>query len=494
MPSVKKLLVFLSSPGDVQTERRHVKDIVEELNRTVASDKGLVLQVMSWEVDAYPGYGTDAQAIINAQLAEMSRYALFIGIMWNRLGSPTPRADSGTVEEFQRAVQAHSQGGQPDIWFYFRDTTANPDTAEQLEQQKKVLAFKEQVKAKGLPWTYKKPSDFRNSFRNQMVLWLNARTRKREMGEQSVPTLIDIKTEPSTPIIRDPSSADSGEKQAKQPRVTSSGMTELQKAHITSDVPTMDSGSRAVLPSRAPSRPDIFVIDAPFHLELVYVPAGEFLMGSDPVIDKRAFKNELPQHRVNLSEFYIGQYPVTNAQYAVFTKTHKKRHNASVIEDDYPVVRVSCRDAAAFCEWLSSTTGKRFRLPTEAEWEKAARGVGGGIYPWGNEWAHAKLNSSESGIGGTTPVGEYSPAGDSPYGVAGMAGNVWEWTCSLYRPYPYRVNDGREFPKGEGAGDFVFRGGSFGHNGRFARCAYRGKGDPDFRFDYFGFRVVMSIA
>lgn len=190
MPQVEKLLVFLASPGDVPTERRHVEEIVAELNRTVASDKGVILQVMSWEHDAFPGYGQDAQALINPQIAEMSKYALFVGIMWNRLGTQTPRAGSGTVEEFQRAVEALKRKGQPDIWFYFRQSASKLDTEDQLEQRKKVLAFKKEVQANGMPWTYKNPADFRDKFRNQMNLWLNARLLKR--GTISRDTLRDI--------------------------------------------------------------------------------------------------------------------------------------------------------------------------------------------------------------------------------------------------------------------------------------------------------------
>jgi len=142
MPQVEKLLVFLAAPGDVPTERRYVGEIVAELNRTVASDSGVVLQLVNWENDAFPGYGQDAQAVINEQIAEMSKYALFIGIMWNRLGTPTPRAASGTVEEFERAVEAFRHKRQPAVWFYFRESASRLDTEDQLEQRKKVLAFK----------------------------------------------------------------------------------------------------------------------------------------------------------------------------------------------------------------------------------------------------------------------------------------------------------------------------------------------------------------
>jgi len=183
MPFVEKLQVFLASPGDVLTERGYVEQVIEELNRTVAHDKGLVLQVIRWENDAFPGYGIDAQALINEQIAAMTHYALFVGIFWNRLGTATPRADSGTVEEFERAVQARAHSGHPEIWVYFRQAAAKLDTREQLDQRKKVLAFKDQVQAKGLPWTYKTPAEFRDKFRNQLILWLNARALQKLQTE-----------------------------------------------------------------------------------------------------------------------------------------------------------------------------------------------------------------------------------------------------------------------------------------------------------------------
>lgn len=179
MAQAEKLLIFLASPGDVLTERRYVEEVVSDLNRTVAPDKGVFLQVVRWENDAFPGYGQDAQELINVQIAEMTRYSLFVGIMWNHFGTPTPRAVSGTVEEFERAVEALKKKGQPEIWFYFREHLSKFDADEQVEQQQKVLAFRAQVEANGLPWKYKNPSDFRDKFRNQMLLWLKERRRKR---------------------------------------------------------------------------------------------------------------------------------------------------------------------------------------------------------------------------------------------------------------------------------------------------------------------------
>jgi formylglycine-generating enzyme required for sulfatase activity len=247
--------------------------------------------------------------------------------------------------------------------------------------------------------------------------------------------------------------------------------------------------------------PDVLTITSPIHLELVRVPVGEFLMGSDPAKDKRAQDEEQPQHRVYVSEFYIGRYPVTNEQYAAFVKAtqhevpeHWEGGEIPSSKENHPVVYVSWHDAVAFCQWLSQETDRTFRLPTEAEWEKAARGADGRIYPWGNEWDETKLNSREAGPGDTTPVGQYSPDGDSPYGTADMSGNVWEWCADGYdeEEYQRRAKSTVRDPQGPKEGTSrVLRGGAFLSDRRRVRCAYRDWGNPYNRWDSSGFRVVL---
>jgi len=233
-------------------------------------------------------------------------------------------------------------------------------------------------------------------------------------------------------------------------------------------------------------------------VEFVKVPAGKFLMGSSDK-DKKAYYDEKPQHAVDLPfEYYIGRFPVTNEKYAAYAKVKGGKHLVSGWEKklDHPVVNVSCKDAMAYCQWLDELlkgklpSGLVLRLPTEAEWEKAARGEKGSIYPWGDRFDKTKCNTDEGGKGETTPVGAYSPQGDSPYGCADMSGNVWEWTHSLFKGYPYKVNDGRE--KIKASGDRVLRGGSFVNYGRNARCAYRNHGPINFLNFSWGFRVVAS--
>jgi hypothetical protein len=171
MPKVEKLKIFLASPSDVANERRYVEEVIKDINDTVASSKDIVLELVH-SGRTHPGYGQDGQAVLNAQIASMEEYALFVGIMWNRVGTPTPRAESGTVEEFERAIVAFERKKQPHIWFYFRQSAAQLNTEEELEQRRQVLEFKKKVQRNALTREYKNPSGFRDRFRKDILLWL----------------------------------------------------------------------------------------------------------------------------------------------------------------------------------------------------------------------------------------------------------------------------------------------------------------------------------
>ncbi|MBI3269032.1 MAG: SUMF1/EgtB/PvdO family nonheme iron enzyme [Planctomycetes bacterium] len=260
----------------------------------------------------------------------------------------------------------------------------------------------------------------------------------------------------------------------------------------------------------------------PMDIAWVDVPAGKFRMGSDKRevervwktvapgsgAKKRWFTAESPEHPVDLPAFRIGRFPVTNAQYAAFVDATGRRPpeveaaigdyqpweggHPPVDRSTHPVVGVSWVDAGAYCAWLSTLVRAEVRLPTEAEWEKAARGTDARRYPWGDELKISLTNSGAgAGHAGTTPVGVF-PGGASPYGALDMAGNVWEWCSSLYKPYPYDREDGREDIAAGGAR--VLRGGSWNFVQTRVRAAYRGRGDPGFRDEFVGFRVVVGAG
>lgn len=258
---------------------------------------------------------------------------------------------------------------------------------------------------------------------------------------------------------------------------------------------------------------EILAAHHPSEPEMVLIPAGEFLMGSDLEKDPHAKDEECPQHTLYLFDYAMARTPVTNAQYAVFLRATRhrppphwklllffKKRWPPIGRKGYPVVNVSWYDALAYCEWLSEVTGRSYRLPSEAEWEKAARGSGGRIYPWGDEWHAERCNISDgSEKKHTTPVDAF-PQGASPYGLLDMVGNVWEWTRSLWgvnlsRPefkYPYDPADGRENMMAGTAVRRVLRGVSFFNHRQVARCASRYRYSPRNRYVSVGFRVAIS--
>jgi iron(II)-dependent oxidoreductase len=241
------------------------------------------------------------------------------------------------------------------------------------------------------------------------------------------------------------------------------------------------------------------------NVEFVRVPKGSFVMGSKDD-NELASDSEKPQHTVEIGyDYWMAKFILTNEQYAEYLGD-KKKHPVSDWQNkkDHPVGYVSWDDAITYCKWfneayqaeLKETGNLILRLPTEAEWEKAARGAYGNEWPWGNEFDQNKCNSSEGGKGGTTPVGLYSAAGgDSPYACADMAGNVWEWCNDWYdeAEYKKRAKESVVDPRGVKTGTYrVLRGGSFYYFQYSARCAYRSNHSPDDRSDDVGFRVCVS--
>jgi len=164
---VIKLRVFVASPGDVQKERELLGNVIGELNRGIAGEKGLVLELVRWETHAWPDIGEDAQDVINRQIAPGD---VFVGIMWNRFGTPTKRAESGTKEEFDRAYAYWKQYGRPKIMFYFNLAPFSPSSMDELEQKGKILTFKEELGDKGaLYWEYNGANEFERVVREHLT-------------------------------------------------------------------------------------------------------------------------------------------------------------------------------------------------------------------------------------------------------------------------------------------------------------------------------------
>jgi formylglycine-generating enzyme required for sulfatase activity len=230
------------------------------------------------------------------------------------------------------------------------------------------------------------------------------------------------------------------------------------------------------------------------------VPAGEFWMGRG---EKE--QDNGPAHRVYLGRFQISKVPITVAQYRFFVEATGYPTPLDWVNGlpqrywrNYPAVYVSWHDALAYCKWLSEVTGKSIILPSEAQWEKAARGhLDCRVYPWGDEWNRTKCNTHEFGRDDAMPVGILRN-GASPYGCLDMAGQVWEWTTSLWGKawsgpeygYPYDLTDGRENPEAGSDVLRVVRGGSFVGDKNQACCTHRAAAVSDFRDFTVGFRAV----
>jgi iron(II)-dependent oxidoreductase len=240
----------------------------------------------------------------------------------------------------------------------------------------------------------------------------------------------------------------------------------------------------------APWRPD----PLPAVNDMVFVPAGEFLMGSSSeALYRAADVDEFPARTVWVDDFYIDVHEVTNAQYKVYLDSMKVvapprwvDGNYGLGEDGLPVVSITWNEAAAYARFV----GKR--LPTEAEWEKAARGTDGRTYPWGESFDRNHANNGEHLV----PIMSY-PSGVSPYGAFDMAGNAAEWVDGWYEAYPRGADEvlPRDLP--DRAEEFkkerrVYRGGSWNTFPKYLRCANRESTTPGKRWAYIGFRCAMD--
>jgi formylglycine-generating enzyme required for sulfatase activity len=233
--------------------------------------------------------------------------------------------------------------------------------------------------------------------------------------------------------------------------------------------------------------------------EMIFIPSGTLVMGSTA---EGAAPNEQPLTKTNLSCFYISRFPVTNAQFEMWDASHRSKRPGWA-DEKHPAVYVSSVDALKFCDWLGRHDGKRYRLPTEAEWEYAARGTDGRSYPWGEKlnrgdlanfadcnttfpWRDPELND---GFPETAPVGSF-PRGASPFGIEDMAGNVWEWCLDFYEPYKGKE---RTNPRSNlTVGRRIYRGGSWKSRASSLRTTTRNFNVPEYCANDVGFRIVCE--
>jgi formylglycine-generating enzyme required for sulfatase activity len=233
--------------------------------------------------------------------------------------------------------------------------------------------------------------------------------------------------------------------------------------------------------------------------EMLLITSGTFPMGSD---QPEAAAQEQPVTPVTLGCFYMAQFPITNAQYEMFDRSHAGKR-AAWANDLHPVIYVSSHEAEKFCHWLNVREGRVYRLPTEAEWEFAARGMEGRLYPWGDQldaghyanfadartafaWRELRI---DDGYAETSPIGAF-PRGASPFGIEDMAGNVFEWCLDYFEPYKGkpRVN-----PRGGVLGQRrIYRGGSWKSRPASLRATARHFNMPDYSSNDVGFRIVCE--
>ena len=362
--------VFLASPGDVSKERNKAEQVVAELNRSIAPLLGIMIELVRWE-DFVPGMGRPEEVIL--QQADIEQCDVFVGIIWNRFGTPTGHADSGTEEEFEVAYSCWKKNNKPRIMFYFCQNSSNLQTLQEIQQKEKVINFRNKFSKLGIFNEYQEAADFESLLRENLT-------------------------------------------------------KHLLSLNVPATEPTIVADAEPVINAENISPPETsrnFVVNNSVDVsKMVLIPKGDFLYG------RAALKITIPY------DYYIDLTPVTNAEFVIFLKetdymlkydnmNFKIRIERIIYESgslpNHPIAGMTWYDAVAYATWR----GKK--LPNNLEWEKAARGTDGRLYPWGNDFDKDKCNSKESSLNQTSNVYKYEN-GRSPYGCYDMAGNVFEWT------------------------------------------------------------------
>ena len=333
-------------------------------------------------------------------------------------------------------------------------------------------------------------------------------------------TISASQSTPQSPLPNDPSGLTSG--RGSEAEASPHGLTQRQQL-VLMRTGSLSAGQRVAAGNALAQlgdprfRQDAWDLPDDPLLGFVEIPPGPFLMGSDPAQDPTAYPDEIPLHEITVPRYYIGLYPVTGQQFRAFIDHtgHKPENEGSLYgPPNHPVVWLGWSDAVKYCEWLTARLhdwegtpeplatllrqeGWCVTLPSEPEWEKAARGIDGRVYPWGHEPDNNRGNFGGTGIMTTSAVGCF-PDGASPYGIEDMSGNVWEWTRSVWGPYPYPTDQTgqaeREYLEVREGVRRVRRGGAFFSSPRSARCTVRLGSGPYPHGGGMGCRVVLRPA
>lgn len=440
--------VFVS---DNHQDNAYCREFVAALRQKLVSDEAV------WYDEHNMGWG-QIRREIERELAQRQH---FIAIL-----SPVAVDSDWVNDEIDAAVELRRRGSMQTIQFVI---------ALQCEMPLLLSNYKRVIAPDGLPYPAQEaarralaviqptPPEYASAIPQASLEQANQLIRKIAEQQSQAPKPISI------PSDRFP------------PRLADLGFT----AHS-------DKGIEYILP------PLCTVIAGPFLMGSV--PSGVYLDDStdsddhfDAVYQRRQQRLYTLQHTVTLPAYEIARFPVTVAEFACFVRfghVAPRDWHAQLGKLDHPVVNVTWQDAVDFAYWLSVRTSQSWwRLPTEAEWEKAARGTDGRIYPWGDSFDKSPCNTSESSISAMTPIGNF-PTGASPYGLHEVAGNVWGRTSSRFISYPYTISGEREYPN---SADYrVLRGGSWRDSAVFARAAYRLGNQPLNIYGCDGFRLVRA--